>query len=115
MPRSKQMAHAQLDQLRQQAADERMKQRDSRERTVTPPVATLRNEERHRSFDPLVDGSSYRLGLSSLSCFPAATGSGSLPTERGWGCFPPTPAIRTPPPTSVGEKRGCGVKTLLLA
>ena len=45
MPRSKQMAHAQLDRLRQQAADERMKQRDSRERTVTPPVAMVKNEE----------------------------------------------------------------------
>jgi hypothetical protein len=55
------------------------------ERTVTPPVAMLRNEERHRSFDPLVVGSSYSLGLSSLSCFAAATGSGSLSTEKGDG------------------------------
>ncbi len=83
MPRSKQIAHAQLDQLRSKAADERIKQRDSRERTVTKPVAMLRNEERHTSFDPLVGGSSYRMGLSSLSCFAAATGSGSLSTENG--------------------------------
>ena len=35
----------QIDQLRQQAADERMKQRASREPTVSPPVAMLGNEE----------------------------------------------------------------------
>jgi hypothetical protein len=48
----------------------------------------LRNEERHRSFDPLVAGSSYRLGLSSLSCFPASTGLGSFPPRRGVGVLP---------------------------
>jgi hypothetical protein len=97
MPRSKQIAHAQLDQLRQQAADERMNQRDSRGRTVTPPLAMRRNEERHRSFDPLVAGSSYSPGLSSLSCFAAATGSGSLPTEKGVGMLPTnTSDLHTP-------------------
>lgn len=45
MRRSKRIAHAQLDQLRSKAADERIRQRASRERTVTPPVATLRSEQ----------------------------------------------------------------------
>jgi hypothetical protein len=57
----------------------------------------LRNEERHRSFDPLVAGSSYSLGLSSLSCFPASTGSGSLSTGKGGGMLPTnTSDLHTP-------------------